>query len=165
MYAQQKIVVYPGTFDPVTLGHLDIVERAIPIFDRVIIAVAKDTGGKPTLFSIEERTQMLLEATKNYPKTEVHSFSGLLTEYVKKVGACSIIRGLRAISDFEHEFQMASINKRLNPSIETLFMMTNESYFFLSSSVVKEISALGGNLQGFVPEWVEKQIKKKLMGE
>jgi len=108
---------------------------------------------------------MLLEATKNYPKTEVHSFSGLLTEYVKKVGACSIIRGLRAISDFEHEFQMASINKRLNPSIETLFMMTNESYFFLSSSVVKEIAALGGNLQGFVPEWVEKQIKKKLMGE
>ena len=165
MYAQQKIVVYPGTFDPVTLGHLDIVERAIPIFDRVIIAVAKDTGGKPTLFSIEERTQMLLEATKNYPKAEVHSFSGLLTEYVKKVGACSIIRGLRAISDFEHEFQMASINKRLNPSIETLFMMTNESYFFLSSSVVKEIAALGGNLQGFVPEWVEKQIKKKLMGE
>ncbi|MFH1897261.1 MAG: pantetheine-phosphate adenylyltransferase [Candidatus Desantisbacteria bacterium] len=159
----EKIVVYPGTFDPVTLGHLDIVERAIPIFDRVIIAVAKDTGGKPTLFSIEERTQMLRDATKDSPKIEVHSFSGLLIEYVKKAGACSIIRGLRAISDFEHEFQMASINKRLNPSIETLFMMTNESYFFLSSSVVKEIAALGGNLQGFVPEWIEKQIKKKLM--
>lgn len=159
----KKIIVYPGTFDPVTLGHLDIVERAIPIFDRVIIAVAKDTGGKPTLFSIEERIQMLRDATKDYPKTEVDSFSGLLIEYVQKVGACAIIRGLRAISDFEHEFQMASINKRLNPSIETLFMMTNEAYFFLSSSVVKEIASLGGNLQGFVPEWIEKQTKKKLI--
>ncbi|MBU0701381.1 pantetheine-phosphate adenylyltransferase [bacterium] len=158
----EKIAVYPGTFDPVTLGHLDIVERAIPIFDRVIVAVAKDTGGKPTLFSIEERIQMLKDVTMNYPKTEVHGFSGLLITYVKEVNACTILRGLRAISDFEHEFQMASINKRLNSSVETLFMMTNESYFFLSSSSVKEIAALGCNLKGFVPELVEKQIKKKL---
>ncbi|MDI6782369.1 MAG: pantetheine-phosphate adenylyltransferase [bacterium] len=159
----EKIAVYPGTFDPVTLGHLDIVERAIPIFDRVIIAVATDTGGKPTMFSIEERIQMLKDVTRDYPKTEVHGFSGLLITYVQKINACTILRGLRAISDFEHEFQMASINKRLNPAVETLFMMTNESYFFLSSSSVKELAALECNLKGFVPELIAKKLREKLL--
>ncbi|MBI4778725.1 pantetheine-phosphate adenylyltransferase [Candidatus Desantisbacteria bacterium] len=160
----EKIAVYPGTFDPATLGHLDIVERAIPIFDKVIIAVAIDTGGKPTLFSIEERVQMLKDVTKDYPKTEVHEFSGLLITYVQEVNASCILRGLRAISDFEHEFQMASINKRLNSSVETLFMMTNESYFFLSSSSVKELAALGCKLKGFVPELIAEKLREKLEG-
>jgi pantetheine-phosphate adenylyltransferase len=157
-----KIAIYPGTFDPLTMGHLDIIKRGLPIFDKIIIAVAKDTGGKPTLFSLEERTEMIEEVVQEYPNIEVHSFSGLLVEYATRVGACAILRGLRAVSDFEHEFQMASINKRLNPSIETLFMMTNEPYFFLSSSVIKEIAALGGNLNGFVPDIIEKRLREKM---
>lgn len=155
-----NIAIYPGTFDPITNGHLDIIERAVPLFDQIIVAVACDSP-KPTLFSLSERIEMIKETTKNYPNVEVEEFSGLLVEYARKKGANVIIRGLRAVSDFEHEFQMASINKRLNPEIETLFMMTNENNFFLSSSAVKEIARLGGSLKEFVPKIVEETIRKR----
>jgi pantetheine-phosphate adenylyltransferase len=155
-----NIAIYPGTFDPITNGHLDIIERAAALFDQVIVAVACDST-KPTVFSIQERMQMLQEIIKNYPNVKVEKFSGLLVEYVRKKGARIIIRGLRAVSDFEHEFQMASINKRLNPNVETLFMMTHEDNFFLSSSAIKEIASLGGSLSEFVPKVVEETIKKR----
>lgn len=155
-----NIAIYPGTFDPITNGHLDIIERAVPLFEQVIVAVACDSP-KPTIFSIQERIQMLKEVTKDYPNVKVEKFSGLLVEYARKKGANIIIRGLRAVSDFEHEFQMASINKRLNPNVETLFMMTHENNFFLSSSAIKEIASLGGSLEEFVPKVVEETIKKR----
>ncbi|MEW6620191.1 MAG: pantetheine-phosphate adenylyltransferase [bacterium] len=155
-----NIAIYPGTFDPITNGHLDIIERAIPLFEEVIVAVACDSS-KPTLFSIQERIQMLKEITKDYPNVKIEEFSGLLVEYAQKKQASIIIRGLRAVSDFEHEFQMASLNKRLNPSIETLFMMTHEDNFFLSSSAIKEIASLGGSLHSFVPKIVEEMLKKR----
>jgi pantetheine-phosphate adenylyltransferase len=155
-----NIAIYPGTFDPITNGHLDIIERAAPLFDQVIVAVACDST-KPTVFSIQERMQMLKKITKDYPNVKVEKFSGLLVEYARKKGASIILRGLRAVSDFEHEFQMASINKRLNPNVETLFMMTHEDNFFLSSSAIKEIASLGGSLSEFVPKVVEETIKKR----
>ncbi len=152
--------IYPGTFDPITNGHLDIIERAVPLFEQVIIAVACDSS-KPVLFSIQERIQMIKDVIKNYANVWVEEFSGLLVDYACKKGANVIIRGLRAVSDFEHEFQMASINKRLNPKIETLFMMTHEDNFFLSSSAIKEIASLGGSLAGFVPGIVAEKIKQR----
>ncbi|MEW6095476.1 MAG: pantetheine-phosphate adenylyltransferase [bacterium] len=155
-----NIAIYPGTFDPITNGHLDIIERAVPLFEQIIVAIACDSP-KPTVFSIQERIQMLKEITKNYSNVKVEKFSGLLVEYARKKNASIIIRGLRAVSDFEHEFQMASINKRLNPDVETLFMMTHEDNFFLSSSAIKEIARLGGSLGEFVPKIVEERLKER----
>lgn len=155
-----NIAIYPGTFDPITNGHLDIIERAVPLFDQIIVSVSVNTL-KPTLFSIQERIQMIKEITKDYPNVYVEGFSGLLVEYAREKNARIIIRGLRAVSDFEHEFQMASLNKRLNPEIETLFMMTHEDNFFLSSSAIKEIASLGGSLTGFVPKIVAERLKEK----
>lgn len=155
-----NIAIYPGTFDPVTNGHFDIIERAIPLFEQIIVAVAYDTP-KPTLFSIQERLEMLNEITKDYSNVVVEEFSGLLVEYARKKNASIIIRGLRAVSDFEHEFQMASLNKRLNLNVETLFMMTHEDNFFLSSSAIKEIAILGGSVREFVPKIVEKRLKER----
>ncbi|MDI6736498.1 MAG: pantetheine-phosphate adenylyltransferase [bacterium] len=156
-----NIAIYPGTFDPATNGHLDIIERAVPLFAQVIVAVTCDSS-KPTLFSIQDRIQMIKDVTQNYSNVRVEEFSGLLVDYACKKEANVIIRGLRAVSDFEHEFQMASLNKRLNPKIETLFMMTHEDNFFLSSSAIKEIAALGGSLAGFVPNIIEERIKQRL---
>ena len=155
-----NIAIYPGTFDPTTNGHLDIIERAVPLFEQVIVAVACDSS-KPALFSIDERIQMIKDVTRDYSNVVVEEFSGLLVDYVRKRGANVIIRGLRAVSDFEHEFQMASINKRLSPDIETLFMMTHEDNFFLSSSAIKEIAGLGASLEGFVPKCIEERIKER----
>lgn len=155
-----NIAIYPGTFDPVTNGHLDVIERAIPLFEQIIVAVACDTP-KPTFFSIQERLEMLNEITKDYSNVAVEEFSGLLVEYARKKDASIIIRGLRAVSDFEHEFQMASLNKRLNPNVETLFMMTHEDNFFLSSSAIKEIAILGGSVREFVPKIVEERLKER----
>jgi len=154
------IAIYPGTFDPITNGHLDIIERAAPLFDEIIVAIACDST-KTTIFSLQERMEMVKEITKNYSNVKVEKFSGLLVDYARKKNASIIIRGLRAVSDFEHEFQMASLNKRLNPDIETLFMMTDESNFFLSSTVIKEIAKLGGSVGKFVPKIVEERLKQR----
>lgn len=153
-----KIAVYPGSFDPVTNGHLDIIERTTKIVDKLIVAVAVDSK-KSTLFSAQERTDMIKDATKDLEKVKVQSFSGLLTNFVKRNKADIIIRGMRAISDFEHESQLALMNKRLAPEIETIFMVTCSKYSYLNSSIVKEIASLNGNISQLVPEIVEKNLK------
>jgi pantetheine-phosphate adenylyltransferase len=153
-----KIAVYPGSFDPLTNGHLNIVERTTKIFDKLIVAVATDSE-KSNLFSAQERTDMIKEATKNIEKVEVKLFSGLLTDFVRKNKANIIIRGMRAISDFEHESQLALMNKRLAPEIETIFMVTCSKYSYLNSSIVKEIASFNGDISRLVPEIVEKNLK------
>jgi len=154
-----KIAVYPGSFDPVTNGHLNIIERTAKIVDKLIVAVAVDSK-KITLFPAQERTDMIKDATKNLEKVKVQSFSGLLTDFVRKNKANIIIRGMRAISDFEHESQLALMNKSLAPEIETIFMVTCSKYSYLNSSIVKEIASLNGNISQLVPEMVEKNLKK-----
>ncbi len=153
-------VVYPGSFDPVTNGHLDIIERALNIFDEVIVAVFNNPNKEP-LFSMDKRVEMLNESTRNLPAVSVDSFSGLTMDYVKSKGAIAIIRGLRAVSDFEGEFQMASMNKELDGDIETVFLMTKSKYAFLSSSVVKEVAYFNGDVSSIVPECVNKALIEK----
>lgn len=155
------IAIYPGTFDPVTYGHLDIIERAISLFDHLIVAVAEEVE-KATLFTVDERVQILKEVLKDSPNIEIDHFRGLLVDYVKRRRARFIIRGLRAISDFESEFQMALINKQLSPQIETIFLMTKESHLYFSSSLAKEIVKLGGNASDLVPYTVELRLREKL---
>lgn len=155
-----KIAVYPGSFDPVTNGHLDIIERAAQIFDRVIVAVSVNSKKQP-LFPMEQRVEMLREVLVDYNNVEVDSFEGLTVEYVVKREAQSIIRGLRAISDFDNEFQMAVTNKKIRPQVETLFMMSKADYSFLSSSLIKEIASLNGCVKEFVPEVVEQALQNK----
>lgn len=157
-----KIGVYPGSFDPVTKGHLDIIERASVIFDKVIVVVSINTSKTP-LFTLEERIDLLKESCKHINNIEIDSFSGLLIDYMKKMNANVIIKGLRAVSDFEYEFQMALMNRTLEPNIETLFMMTTDKYSYLSSSLVKEVVKFGGKVTGLVPESVESQLYKKLL--
>ena len=152
-----KIAVYPGSFDPVTNGHLNIIKRTIKIVDKLIVAVAVDSK-KSTLFSARERTEMIKEATKDLEKIQVLSFSGLLTDFVRKNRADIIIRGMRAISDFEHESQLALMNKRLAPEIETIFMVTCSTYSYLNSSIVKEIASLNGDISQLVPKIVEEKL-------
>ena len=156
-----KIAVYPGSFDPVTNGHLDIIERSSKIFDIVIVSILKNSKKQP-MFSIDERIDFLKKVTKNYNNVEIDCFSGLLVNYMKQKNASVIIKGLRAVSDFEYEFQMALMNNKLEPGIETLFMMTSSQYSYLSSSVVKEVASLGGCLKELVPDEIISQIKKKL---
>ncbi len=155
-----KIAVYPGTFDPITNGHVSIVRRALDIFDKIIFAIAKDTP-KKTLFTLEERVEMAKEVFANKPQVIVEAFSGLLVEYVKRKGAKVILRGLRAVSDFEYEFQMALMNRRLDRDIHTLFMMTDYKWLYTSSSIVKQTAEVGGDVQGLVPEPVWKRLKEK----
>lgn len=157
-----KIAVYPGSFDPVTNGHLNIIERAINIFDELIVAVAVNPN-KSTLFSVQERIYMIKEVTKNFERLKVQTFSGLLINFMKKNKANVIIRGMRAISDFEHESQLALMNKKLAPEIETIFMVTCSKYAYLNSSIVKEIASLNGCVTQLVPEIVEKKLRKKLL--
>lgn len=152
--------IYPGTFDPVTNGHLDIILRATTIFDHVIVAVALDNH-KDTLFSAEERRDMLLEVTEAYPQVSVVIFSGLLIDYAVEKGAAGIIRGLRAVSDFEYEMQLAAMNKKLAETCETIFFTTSTEYSFLSSSIIKNVASLGGCVAGLVPEIVELSLKEK----
>ncbi|GAW91155.1 pantetheine-phosphate adenylyltransferase [Calderihabitans maritimus] len=155
-----RIAVYPGTFDPVTNGHLDIIQRASKLFDRVIIAVAYDNY-KNNLFSHAERIELLKKVTQNYPNVEVEGFKGLLANFVKKKGANIIIRGLRAISDFEYEFQLSMMNKKLAEEVETLFLMTAGEYSFLSSSIIKQVASLGGCIKGLVPPEVAEALYDK----
>jgi|SRR5690625_1209313 len=156
-------VIYPGSFDPVTYGHLDIIERCANKFDHVIIAVLNNVSKKST-FSIDERIRLLEETTKHLDNIEVDSFSGLLADYAEKKKCNTMIRGLRAVSDFEYEMQMALVNRKMNENIETLFMVSSSEYVYLSSSIVKEIASYGGNISCFVPKVVEEALRDTLEG-
>lgn len=156
-----KIAVYPGTFDPITNGHLDLIRRALKIFDSLIVAVAVSGYKKSPIFSIEERINFIVESTKDLENLKVESFDGLLVEFVRERGAVAIVRGLRAVSDYEFELQLAHANRRLYKDIETVFLMPSEEYSFLSSSLVKEIAYFGGAVNGLVPPVVEKALKEK----
>ena len=145
-----RTAIYPGSFDPITNGHLDLVQRAAKLFDRVIVAVAVNDGKKP-LFTLPERMELVKTSIEAFPRAEADSFDGLLVEYVDKQGGQAIIRGLRAVSDFEFEFQLALMNRKLNERVETIFMMPKDTYTFLSSRIVKEIARLGGDVSSFVP--------------
>lgn len=155
-----RIAIYPGTFDPITSGHLDVLARACRIFDRVIVAVA-DNPDKNPLFSIKERLQLIEENLKPYPKAKTTSFKNLTVDFASSVKAVAIIRGLRAISDFEYEFQMAQINRSLDSEIETVFLMPNEKYFFTSSSLIKQVSRFSDKTKKFVPANVYRALKKQ----
>lgn len=155
-----RIAVYPGSFDPVTNGHLDIIRRSANVFDKVVVGVLNNTGKKP-LFSIEERVEMLKEVTRDLDNVEIDSFTGLLVDFVKKKNASVIVKGLRTVMDFEYEFQMALLNKALNPEYETIFMMTNSKYSYISSSMVKELAGFHGNLTGLVPAEIINKINQK----
>lgn len=155
-----KIAIYPGSFDPVTLGHLDIIERAAKIVDELIVAVLMN-GSKSPLFSVDERVDMLKEVTKHIKNVKIMSFSGLLVDFARESNASIIIRGLRAITDFEYELQMAQTNHILNDKIDTVFLTSNLEYSYLSSSTVKEVASFGGDISKFVPEYVIDRIYKK----
>jgi pantetheine-phosphate adenylyltransferase len=159
----KKIGIYPGTFDPITNGHLDIIKRALKLFDLVIVAVGENPQ-KKTLFSLEERIYLVKEAIKDIPENhriEVEAFSGLLIDFAKKKSACAIIRGLRAVSDFEYEMQIALINRKLSNNIDTVFLLTSLKWIFLSSSIVKEVAKFGGNVDDLVPKIVAEKLKEK----
>lgn len=155
------LAIYPGSFDPITYGHIDVIERAVRIFGRVVVAVAHNREKAP-LFSVEERLGMLREIVREIPGVEVDSFDTLLVDYATRRGAQVIIRGLRALSDFEYEFQMALTNRKIRNEIETVFLMTSEQYSYLSSRMIKEIAALGGDVRDFVPGCIAKMIGRKL---
>ena len=158
-----KTILYPGSFDPVTNGHLDVAKRAAKLFDRVIIAVAENSGKKP-LFTFAERIALLKEACADTPNIEVSSFDGLLVNALTKFGAEAVLRGIRTSADFEYEFQMALMNRKLNASCETLFMMTDPACSFVSSTLVKEIARGGGDISNFVPVCAAEAIRRKLGG-
>ena len=153
--------IYPGSFDPVTNGHLDLIERATKIFDRLVVAVLRNLDKDP-LFSLPERVEMLREVTRPWPSVEVDIFDGLLVDYARRRKATVILRGIRAISDYEFELQMALMNRKLEPQIETVFMMPAETYSYLSSRLVREIARLGGPIQGLVPPAVEQRLRAKV---
>ena len=156
-----KIGIYPGTFDPITNGHVDIVTRSLRVFEKIIIAVAPNPGKHP-LFDVAERVEMAKLATKNLANVEVEAFQGLLVEYVRDRGARAVIRGLRAISDFEYEFQMALVNRKLHPGFETVYFMPSEEYSFLTSSIIKEVASLGGPLNDFLHPEVAARVQVRL---
>ncbi|KXG76000.1 pantetheine-phosphate adenylyltransferase [Thermotalea metallivorans] len=156
-----KIAVYPGSFDPVTNGHLDIIKRSSKLFDKIIVAVLHNPNKTP-FFSVEERLELLRKVTEDIGNIEIDCFSGLLAEYVSKKNVNSIVKGLRAVSDFEYEFQMALMNRKLNPEVETIFMMTSSEYSYLSSSLVKEVFKFHGCIKGLVPDEVLEAMRKKI---
>lgn len=160
-----KIAIYPGTFDPITNGHIDVLERAMEIFDKVIVTVARNSAKNP-MFSDEERLKMIRKVVKKYGrKVEVDSFSGLLVQYARSKRAVAIVRGLRAISDFEYEFQMALMNRKLSKGISTVYLMPHERYTYLNSSIVREIAALGGDISSFVPAPVARELLRKTQAQ
>ena len=159
-----RIAIYPGSFDPVTLGHLDIIRRASGLFDRLIVAVMHNQNKKP-MFSVEERMEMLRRTTAGLPNVEIESFGGLLADYARRKNACVHVKGLRAVSDFEYEFQMALANRKLNADLDTVFLMTSSEYMYLSSSVVKDIAVHGGSVAGFVPDEIVQDIVRRTRKE
>ena len=154
-----RTALYPGTFDPITLGHLDVLNRASLIFDRVIIGVAHNISKNPTL-SLEARMKLIEENLRSLPNIEIQSFDGLVVDFAKQVGAVALIRGLRAVSDFEYELQMAQMNRNLDESIETLFLMPNEAFTFISSTLIKQVAIYGGDISKFVPANVYEALKE-----
>ena len=156
-----RTVIYPGSFDPLTNGHLDLIHRAAKLCDRLIVAIARSNSKHP-MFTLEERLEMAEEAVRQIPNVSVEGFDGLLVGYVEKRGGEAVLRGLRAVSDFEFEFQMALMNRKLNERIETIFMMPKEAYTFLSSRVIKEVAELGGDVSRFVPPHVQAALARKL---
>jgi pantetheine-phosphate adenylyltransferase len=156
----EKIAIYPGSFDPVTNGHLDILKRGLKLFDKIIVAILHNPG-KESLFTMQERVVMLKETLKGFRNTEIDTFDGLLVDYAAKRNAHAILRGMRAVSDFEYEFQLALMNRRLNREIQTVFLMTGLRWIFTSSSIIKEAAQFGGNIEGMVPASVLKKLKKK----
>lgn len=161
MKKDEKIAIYPGTFDPITLGHMSVVRRALIVFDKLIVAVARDSQ-KKTFFTYEERYEILKEVFSDVPRVEVAKFEGLLVDFAKKIGVNVIVRGLRTVSDFEYEFQLALANRKLDSSIETVFIMAEDHLSYFSSSLVKEIARLGGDISTLVPLPVLKWMKRKL---
>jgi pantetheine-phosphate adenylyltransferase len=159
--AAGRLAVYPGTFDPITNGHLDLIERGSRLFDRVNVAILENMDKEP-LFTLDERVRLIREAVAPWPHVTVSTFRGLLVDYVRRCGAHAIVRGLRAVSDFEYEFQMALMNRRLDPAVETVFMMPAETYSYLSSRLVKEVASLGGDVSGLVPAPVARAIRERL---
>ncbi len=157
---EKPLAIYPGSFDPFTLGHKDLVERGLAVFGHLVVAVVENPQ-KTALFTAEERVQMIRETFDFDPRIRVEAFSGLLVDYVKSIGARVILRGLRAVSDFEYEFQMAQMNRQLDNRIETLFMMTGENFFYLNSRLVKEVARLGGSVRGLVPDNVLARLHEK----
>jgi pantetheine-phosphate adenylyltransferase len=157
----KTLVIYPGSFDPVTYGHIDIIKRAFKLTDRLIVAVANNYEKSP-MFTLKERVEMLKQATNGLKGVSVDSFDGLAVDYVKSKGAKAMIRGLRMISDFEYEFQMALTNRKLSPTVETIFMTPSEEYSYVSSRLIKEAASLGADISSFVPDFVQKAIRKKL---
>jgi len=160
MMIKSRLAIYPGTFDPITNGHLDLVRRALPLFDRLIVAVGQNPGKLP-LFDVHERVALAREILGEIENVEIATFAGLLAEFAKDQGAVAIIRGLRAVSDFEFEFQMALMNRRLAPAIETVYLMPNEKYTYLSSALIKDVARHGGDVSRFVPELVAQALSKK----
>jgi len=155
------VAVYPGSFDPITNGHLDLIRRGSLLFDRLIVSVLRNEGKQP-LFSVEERMEMLREVVGEYPNVEVHSFHGLVVDHAAAHSATVLLRGIRAISDYEYELQMALMNRRLCPELETVFLLSNEAYSFISSRLVKEVFSLGGNISGLVPPPVEARLQRRM---
>ncbi len=156
----EKIAMYPGSFDPITNGHLNIIERSLLIFDKLIVAVATNAAKQP-LFTVEERIAMIKAVTNNNPKVMVDSFEGLLVDYVVEKNVHVLVRGLRAMSDFEYEFQMTFMNRKLNRSVETIFMMTGLRWFYVNSRIIKEVAFAGGSVKGLVPDVVSERLKEK----
>lgn len=155
-----RTAIYPGSFDPLTNGHLDLIQRATKLFDHVVVAVARSDAKNP-LFTLSERVALVEEAVRKMPNVSLDSFDGLLVDYVEKRGGQAVIRGLRAVSDFEFEFQLALMNRKLNERVETIFMMPKETYTFLSSRIIKEVARLGGDIGGFVPSHVSSALARK----
>ncbi len=161
MKKEMKIAVYPGSFDPVTNGHLDIIKRSAAVFDKVIVGVL-DNGAKKPIFTSEQRVNMIKKVTADIDNVETYAFSGLLVDFMKRFDSAVIIKGLRTVSDFEYEFQMALLNKSLNPDVETFFMMTDSKYSYISSSIVKEVAKFGGCIDEFVPCDIIKEVYEKI---
>lgn len=160
-FTSPVVAIYPGSFDPITNGHLDMIERGSKLFDRLVVAILENRAKHP-LFNVSERKQMLRDATGSYPNVEVDSFDGLLVDFAARREARVILRGIRAISDYENELQMTLMNRRLRPEIETVFLMASEDHSFISSRVVKEVISLNGNVSGLVPKAVEERLREKL---
>jgi pantetheine-phosphate adenylyltransferase len=159
----KRTAIYPGSFDPLTNGHLAIIQRGLKVFDRLVVAVANNPEKRP-LFDVAERRKMIADAVGEDPHVEVDSFDSLLVDYVRRKGIHTVLRGLRAVSDFEFEFQIANMNRHLLPDLETVFVMTGEDYFFVSARIVREVATFGGDVSAFVPPNVLEMLKKKLAG-